>query len=129
MQTALVVVLAQTFPGMKYLADRGPGVQSGIGGVFDKRSQLNALLPLSLMFFSGLANTVWLGPVTTKVMKERKHQETRDGKKYYDEGPHSTEMQKLNKKFGMLHGISSLANLIGFGAAVFYGATIADMLW
>lgn len=33
-------------------------------------------------------------------------------------------MKALNKKFGMLHGISSLFNLIAFAAAVGYGFTL-----
>jgi len=51
--------------------------------------------------------------------------ETRDGKKSYDAGPHSNEMQRLNKKFGKLHGASTLTNLIGFIATVGYGFHLA----
>ncbi len=85
-----------------------------------------------------------IGPATTKVMRERKHQgmwlcvvrrseepandsesETRDGKKYYDPAPHSEEMQKLNKAFSSMHGISSLLNLTGFIATLWYGVSLA----
>ena len=52
----------------------------------------------------------------------------RDGKEYYAEGPHSEEMRALNKKFGMLHGISSLLNLGTFIAAATYGFTLAARL-
>lgn len=128
MQTALPAVLALTFPGIASSAVTGARVSSGIGGVFDDRTRLNTLLPLATMCLTSLANLVWLGPLTTKIMKERKHQETRDGKKSYDPGPHSAEMQRLNKRFGMLHGVSSLTNLVGFLATVLYGATIANMM-
>ena len=50
--------------------------------------------------------------------------ETRDGKKSYDPAPHSKEMQKLNKAFGKLHGASSLVNMIGFVATVWYGFSL-----
>lgn len=54
--------------------------------------------------------------------------ETRDGKKYYDEGPKSAEMQRLNASFGKLHGISSALNLLGTFAMIYYGATLAELL-
>lgn len=54
--------------------------------------------------------------------------ETRDGKKSYDPAPHSKEMVKLNKAFGKTHGISSLLNLAGFLATVWYGVSIAERL-
>lgn len=54
--------------------------------------------------------------------------ETRDGKKYYDPGPKSAEMQKLNSSFSKLHGASSLMNVIGFGAMLFYGVVMSEMM-
>lgn len=54
--------------------------------------------------------------------------ETRDGKKYYDPGPKSLEMQRLNKSFMRLHGASSLSNLAGLLAMVYYGFTLAEKL-
>lgn len=80
------------------------------------------------MFVTALANLVFIGPKTTEVMGIRKHQETRDGKKSYDSGPHSKEMQALNKQFAILHGVSTVVNLIGLGAMVWYGAVLADGL-
>lgn len=85
---------------------------------------------------------LYVGPETTRIMKERKHQgtkywldlrglllmivtETRDGKKSYDAGPHSTEMEKLNRSFGKMHGISSLINLGALISTVWYGFTLA----
>ena len=54
--------------------------------------------------------------------------ETRDGKKSYDPAPHSKEMVALNKKFGRLHGMSSLVNLISFIATIYYGALLSKRL-
>lgn len=54
--------------------------------------------------------------------------ETRDGKKYYDPGPKSTEMQRLNSSFAYLHGAASLSNLIGLGAMIAYGFTLAEKM-
>ena len=71
-----------------------------------------------------LSNLLIIGPATTKIMRERKHQgmtnqsvelegectnihiETRDGKKSYDSPPHSKEMTRLNRQFGRVHGVS-----------------------
>lgn len=54
--------------------------------------------------------------------------ETRDGKKSYDPAPHSKEMLKMNRAFGRMHGISSLLNLAGFLATMWYGVTLAERL-
>ena len=54
--------------------------------------------------------------------------ETRDGKKSYDAGPHSKEMKILNQKFGRMHGISSLLNMAGSLATVWYGMVLAERL-
>lgn len=48
----------------------------------------------------------------------------RDGKEWYAEGPHSEEMQALNKRFGMLHGVSSLLNLGTLISLIAYGFTL-----
>jgi hypothetical protein len=80
------------------------------------------------MFVTAVANLLYVGPKTTEIMRLRKHQETKDGKKSYDEGPHSQEMQALNKQFGVLHGISSLTNLVGLGAMIWYGAVLGSHL-
>jgi hypothetical protein len=80
------------------------------------------------MFVTALANLVYVGPQTTEVMRLRKHQETRDGKKYDDAGAQSEEMKGLNWRFGVLHGVSSLVNMVGFGAMVWYGGILAEMV-
>ncbi|PHH63603.1 hypothetical protein CDD81_5695 [Ophiocordyceps australis] len=119
MQTALPAVLALTFPG-----DPLTGVSPGIAGLFNASSKLDSLVPIVGMFATGIANLVVLLPATLDVMKQRRGQVKRDGKDWGSEGPHSEEMRALNKKFGMLHGISSLLNLGTFVAAVAYGFTL-----
>ncbi|OAK99281.1 hypothetical protein IQ06DRAFT_336855 [Phaeosphaeriaceae sp. SRC1lsM3a] len=87
-----------------------------------------SLYLIGTMFVTALANLVYIGPQTTEVMRLRKHQETRDGKKSWDEGPHSSEMEALNKRFSVLHGVSSLVNMVGLGAMVWYGAVLGEGL-
>jgi hypothetical protein len=83
---------------------------------------------ISTMFVTALLNLVYVGPQTTEVMRLRKHQETRDGKKSYDAGPHSEEMKALNYRFSVLHGVSSLVNMVGLGAMIWYGAVLGQGL-
>lgn len=80
------------------------------------------------MFATALANLLYVGPKTTEIMKVRKHQETKDGKKSYDKGPHSKQMQALNRQFGILHGVSSLVNLVGFLGMCWYGVLLGEGL-
>jgi hypothetical protein len=80
------------------------------------------------MMVCGLVNWLVVGPATTKIMRERKHQETKDGKKYWQEGDRSEDMQKLNKRFSILHGASSSVNLVGIFATVYYGFILGDRL-
>lgn len=87
--------------------------------------KLNAYL-IGTMLVTAVLNLVYVGPQTTEIMRLRKHQETRDGKKSYDAGPHSAEMQKLNKQFSALHSVSSIVNMVGFGAMVWYGGVLAE---
>jgi len=37
-------------------------------------------------------------------------------------------MKALNRQFGILHGFSSLSNVIGLGAMVYYAGTLAEIL-
>lgn len=83
---------------------------------------------LSTILATGVLNLTYVGPQTTEVMRLRKHQETKDGKKSYDKGPHSKEMQTLNHRFGVLHGISSALNLGGFIAMLWYGVLLGEGL-
>ncbi|KAL2868658.1 DUF4149 domain-containing protein [Aspergillus lucknowensis] len=120
LQTALPVVVALT-------ASRGEK-PLGVSGLLEPESHFKVLLPLATVFVTGLINLTVLRPLTVNTMRERKHQETRDGKRSYDAAPHSKEMIALNKKFGRLHGISSLINLVTIGATVFYGVVLSEKL-
>ncbi|MCJ1365181.1 hypothetical protein MMC16_004301 [Acarospora aff. strigata] len=85
-------------------------------------------MPLLMVFASSLANLALVGPATTRIMRERKHQETRDGKKSYDSPPHSKEMTRMNSAFARMHGASSLLNLIGLLATIWYGFTLGERI-
>jgi hypothetical protein len=129
-------------------ASRG-GQVLGLSGLAASENRLDTLLPLATVAATGLVNMFVLRPLTTSVMRERKHQgtlaiiamfwaksqlniltftETRDGKRSYDPAPHSKEMLALNKKFGRLHGISSLVNLASLIATVWYGVVLSKRL-
>lgn len=70
MQTALPIILALTYPGA-----RTPlGAASGLGGTFAKTNQWSTLVPMLMIFGTSLANLLVVGPATTKIMHERKHQ-------------------------------------------------------
>lgn len=85
LQTALPLALLLTWPGEKLVAhvagdhmaiirrNAGPrGLFATIGG--HDSALWMALVPIAIMFGTSLVNMVWLGPATTKVMKQRKHQ-------------------------------------------------------
>lgn len=61
----------------------------------------------------------------TAILTDFEEKERKDGKKSYDAAPNSQEMEALNKRFSMLHGVSSLLNLGTFIAAVVYGFSLA----
>lgn len=72
-QTALPVVLALTWPGEK-VAGSVLRKDAGWRGVFQTGNAWDALIPIGLMFGTALINLAVLGPATTKIMRERKHQ-------------------------------------------------------
>ncbi|KAI0128858.1 hypothetical protein BJ170DRAFT_623179 [Xylariales sp. AK1849] len=121
MQTVLPVIIALTYPPSRVAA-------AGIRGVLDEENRWSVLLPIVTMFTTGLVNWAYFLPATNDVTAKRRAQETRDGKKSYDSEPHSQEMTALNKKFGQLHGISSLLNMISFIAIVAYGFTLSTRI-
>ncbi|KAG9228071.1 hypothetical protein BJ875DRAFT_269851 [Amylocarpus encephaloides] len=121
LQAALPAALAVTYP-----ASSNPlGATSSISGVLAESNRYSVFFPIAGMFATGVVNMLYTGPQTTKIMRARKVQESRDGKKFWDPAPHSAEMQALNKQFGKIHGISALVNLVGFGAMLWYGVSIA----
>jgi hypothetical protein len=83
---------------------------------------------LVLMVVLGFVNWFVFGPMTTQCIRERKRQETRDGKKYWEKGEQTQEMVRLNKRFGVLHGISSLVNVVDIGVCIWYGVILAARL-
>ncbi|KAL2143362.1 hypothetical protein VTI28DRAFT_10541 [Corynascus sepedonium] len=124
MQAALPAVLALTYPG-----SRNPfGVAGGVAGVLDRSNRWTVLAPLASALLCAVGNLAVVGPRTTRVMDERRQQERKDGKKAYDAPPHSQEMQTLNRRFSMLHGISSLLNLGTLVATIVYGVTLSSRL-
>jgi len=66
LQTALPVAVALT-------ASRG-GQALGLSGLADPENRLNTLLPMATVALTGLINLVVLRPLTTNIMRERKHQ-------------------------------------------------------
>jgi hypothetical protein len=89
----------------------------------------SAATSMTVVFLTGLLNLAVVGPWTTKVMRERKKQESKDGKKYYEEGEQSVEMVRLNKRFGMVHGVSSTLNLVAIGASVWYAGVLGERVY
>lgn len=125
MQTGLPILIAFTFPAERTAIGM---TSSSIAGVMEPGHRLHVLAPLLITALTGAANMLVIGPMTTTCMKQRKHQETRDGKRYHDNGPHSEAMQQLNKRFMILHSISSSVNLIGCLTTLWYGFYLGDRL-
>ncbi|KAI3336692.1 hypothetical protein HD806DRAFT_14800 [Xylariaceae sp. AK1471] len=121
-QTAAPVVLALTYPGG---GGRLAGLPQGLAGVLHPANRWGVLVPLTAAFATGLINLVYFLPETNKVTAKRKQQEVKDGKRNWDKTPQSKEMKALNKKFGKLHGYSSLFNLVTFIATVVYGVHLS----
>lgn len=119
LQTALPIALLLTYPSISTRNSWAPE---------EILLDTHALVAIGVMLVTAALNAAVLGPATTRCMKERKHQETRDGKKSYDAGPHSPEMQRLNSTFSQLHGASSLVNLGTLIAALWYGFELAARL-
>ena len=71
MQTAIPAVLALTYPGSRSALGGG---SAGIAGVLDAPNRWSVLAPLATMFVTGLANMAFVGPATTKTMRDRKSQ-------------------------------------------------------
>ena len=63
-QTALPAVLALTYPG----ANNPLGTASSLQGMVAEPNRWSVLVPIAAMFVSGLANLLYLGPETTRIM-------------------------------------------------------------
>jgi len=81
---------------------------------------------LAIVFLAQASNYFVISPLTSKVMFQRHKLEKEEGKQYNEPGV-SDEMKALNKKFGSLHGISSLANLFAVLALGFHGLWLGNV--
>ena len=117
--------MALTFPATRTAIGT---TASGITGVLERTNRLHVLTPLAIIFSAGITNSLFIEPATTKTMRQRKSQEVKDGKKSYDPAPHSEAMQALNRKFMQLHSASSIVNIFGCLATVWYGFYLGDRL-
>jgi hypothetical protein len=85
-------------------------------------------LPLSSILLTILINLVYLEPKTTQVMFERHVVERRLGtgqevgiiKPKDPKIANDPELKALSKKFGMLHGMSTLMNLAALGVGCYW---------
>ncbi|KAJ7770840.1 hypothetical protein DFH07DRAFT_256835 [Mycena maculata] len=80
---------------------------------------------LAYIILAQASNYFIVGPLTSKTMFERMRLEKDEGKTYNESGV-SDNMKALNRRFGMLHGISSLANLGAVIALGFHGLWIGN---
>jgi len=81
---------------------------------------------LATALFSQGLNYFVILPVTSKTSSQRFRLEKEEGKASNEPGV-SAEMKALNRRFGMLHGISSLANLVAVIALGFHGLWIGHV--
>ncbi|KAL8673332.1 MAG: hypothetical protein Q9168_002256 [Polycauliona sp. 1 TL-2023] len=130
LQSACPILLALTYPGSSSrnsLLGASPS-PSGFGGFAAQENRWSVAGPIAAILAANVVNLVWAGPKTNEIMRLRKHQETRDGKKAYDAPPHSKAMQKLNKDFSRMHGVSASLNLAALAMTVFYGVVLAERI-
>jgi len=81
---------------------------------------------LAAVLLAQSSNFFVVGPLTSKIMFQRHKLEKEEGKQYNEAGI-SDEMKALNKKFGGLHGISSLANMTAVLALGFHGLWLGNV--
>ncbi|KAL8844005.1 MAG: hypothetical protein Q9176_001700 [Flavoplaca citrina] len=130
LQSACPIILALTYPGSSTgnsLLGRS-SLPSGYKGFLAQENRWSVAAPISAMLAANLINLFWAGPKTNEIMRLRKHQETRDGKKAYDAPPHSKEMQKFNKQFSRMHGFSASLNLAALAMTMYYGVVLAERI-
>nr|OQO16121.1 hypothetical protein B0A51_16495 [Rachicladosporium sp. CCFEE 5018] len=128
LQSALPILLALTWPGDKIagVAGRELRKDSGWAGILSGENFWVAGVPVALMFLTSAVNLVWFGPATTKILRERKHQEQRR-EMVRDTGIKAITRPRF-KNFNILHGIASATNLVGTFAALYYGAVLAERI-
>ncbi|KAK9452870.1 hypothetical protein V1511DRAFT_506608 [Dipodascopsis uninucleata] len=97
----------------------------GVTAPFPILQDYLSLGSLAVAALTGLINAVIIGPMTVKLMTQRKAQEDKESKKYY-EADVSEEMKTLNKQFGAIHGISTIFNLATLFALCLYGVVLSN---
>jgi len=80
---------------------------------------------LGTVLLSQATNYLIISPLTSQTMFQRHKLEKEEGRVYTDPEV-SQEMRALNRRFSMLHGISSLANLWAVIALLFHGLWIGN---
>ena len=93
---------------MTVLAATGAVAGGGAGGGGGDKGRSLAITSGSALALS-LLNLAVLEPLTTAAMYKRRAAES---------GGDDAEKKKANKKFGMLHGFSSLSNLLALGSGL-----------
>jgi hypothetical protein len=122
MQTVLPALLLLTYP-----SPSGPP-SLGRFPAFHESNRWDVAAPLVLMTLSGAVNWFGLLPMTRVVKEARKRQETKEGKIPDGSGSQSDEMKALNKRFGMLHGLSNVVNLVEIIATIAYGIVLSQRI-
>jgi len=80
---------------------------------------------LGVVLLGQAGNYFVIGPLTSKTMFKRQKLEKEEGKTYNEPGV-SDALKTLNRRFGTLHGISSLLNLAAVIALGFHGLWIGN---
>ncbi|KAL7920531.1 hypothetical protein ACQKWADRAFT_298312 [Trichoderma austrokoningii] len=117
-QAAGSAVLALTCPGSSL-------TPSGISGLLAPSNRWGTLVPIAATFVSSIVNLFVALPATLQVEQDRYEQGKRDGKEWFEKEGASDEMKALNRKFGVLHGVSATLNLTSFFSTLAYGFTLA----
>lgn len=102
------------------------------GSSFREKTQIFCL---ALSLISTLANILVFEPLTIKTMRERHKVEREESigdevglSKNKEVAKRNPKLAKINKKFGMVHGLSSLANLFSFGGFAVHSWYLASKL-
>ncbi|RCK63650.1 hypothetical protein Cantr_09693 [Candida viswanathii] len=82
---------------------------------------------LAASSIGGALNYFWLLPVCQKI-KEERNKLVADKQDVGADGQPTEEFKKLNKKFGLYHGISTLINIVSIVSLGVYGVVLAKGL-
>ncbi|KAJ7298860.1 hypothetical protein O6H91_18G075800 [Diphasiastrum complanatum] len=93
------------------------------------------IVSLVLSLTSTLLNLIIFEPLTIKIMKERHKVEREESigsevgvSKNLEAAKRNPQLAKINKKFGKVHGLSSLSNLLSFGGFAIHSWYLASRL-